>query len=207
MKPIKVALLAIFCMVGSAVAAPTIEELKAVVADKKKLETAIASGQRQAAFCFSCHGEHGVSLQPEVPNLAAQPASYLLEQIRRFGDGRRRDSFMQGLLKMLPDREKLNIALYFAAQKPPTGAPVAGADQAAGESLYGQRCASCHGPHGRGNDVMPTVAGQKTTYLVNALKDYRDRNGDRQHKEMSESLSKVSDAELKNLASHMSGLR
>lgn len=208
MKMTKVALLGIFCMaVGGAVAAPSVAELKAVVSDKKKLETAISSGQRQAAFCFSCHGEHGVSLQPEVPNLAAQPASYLLEQIRRFGDGRRRDSFMQGLLKMIPDQEKLNIALYFAAQKAPSGAPLAGADPDAGKALYGQRCQSCHGALGRGNDVMPTVAGQKTTYLVNALRDYRDRNGDRQHKEMSESLSQVSDGDLANLASHMSLLR
>lgn len=208
MKTIKAALLGIFCMgVGGVVAAPSVEELKAVLSDKKKLEAAIASGQRQAAFCFSCHGEHGVSLQPEVPNLAAQPASYLLEQIRRFGDGRRRDAFMQGLLKMLPDQEKLNIALYFAAQKSPTGTPLAGADAAAGKSLYDQRCVSCHGSQGRGNDVMPTVAGQKTTYLVNALRDYRDRNGDRQHREMSESLAAVSDADLANLASHMSLLR
>lgn len=207
MKPIRMALIGIFCTCGAALAAPSVEELKALVADKKKLETAISSGQRQAAFCFSCHGEQGISLQPEVPNLAAQPASYLLEQIRRFGDGRRRDSFMQGLLKMIPDQEKLNIALYFAAQKSSSGTPLAGADPAAGKDLYVQRCESCHGAHGRGNDVMPTVAGQKTTYLVNALRDYRDRNGDRQHKEMSESLSKVSDADLANLASHMSLLR
>lgn len=207
MKLIEVALIGIFCMAGAALAAPSAAELKAVVSDKKKLEAAISSGQRQAAFCFSCHGENGVSLQPEVPNLAAQPASYLLEQIRRFGDGRRRDAFMQGLLKMLPDQEKLNIALYFAAQKSPTGTALAGADAEAGKSLYAQRCVSCHGPQGRGNDVMPTVAGQKTTYLVNALRDYRDRNGDRQHKEMSESLSLVSDIDLANLASHMSGLR
>lgn len=208
MKLLKVALLGIFCMAGGgAVASPTTENLRAVVSDKKKLETAISSGQRQAAFCFSCHGEHGISLQPEVPNLAAQPASYLLEQIRRFGDGRRRDTFMQGLLKVIPDQEKLNIALYFAAQKAPSGSPLAGADAAAGKDLYAQRCQSCHGAQGRGNDVMPTVAGQKPTYLVSALRDYRDRNGDRQHKEMSESLSRVSDADLANLASHMSTLR
>lgn len=207
MKLVKVALLGIFCTVGSAVAVPTGENLNAVVSDKKKLETAIAAGQRQAAFCFSCHGENGVSLQPEVPNLAGQPASYLLEQIRRFGDGRRRDAFMQGLLKMLPDQEKINIALYFAAQKSPTGTPVTGASLEAGKSLYGQRCESCHGAFGRGNDVIPTVAGQKATYLFNALKDYRDRNGDRQHKEMSDSLARLADPDVRNLAGYMAGLK
>lgn len=207
MRMLKVAFAGFFCMCGMALADPTMEQLKHTQADRKKLEAAVAAGQRQAGFCFSCHGEHGISLQPEVPNLAGQPATYLLEQIRRFGDGRRRDAFMQGLLKALPDGEKLNIALYFASQKPVVGVTVPGSNPDAGKSLYTQRCASCHGPLGRGSNVTPTVAGQKPNYLFNALKDYRDRNGDRQHKEMSESLNALVDAELQYLAAYMTALR
>lgn len=206
MKLLPVALAGFFCMCGLASADPSVEQLKNAQGDKNKLEAAIRSGQRQAAFCFSCHGEHGISLQPEVPNLAAQPASYLLEQIRRFGDGRRRDAFMQGLLKALPDSEKLNIALYFSSQK--LGPSDAGAGNAeAGKALYKQRCESCHGARGHGNDVMPTVASQKSTYLVKSLKRYRDRSGERQHKEMSDSLARVSDAEIEHLAAFMTALK
>lgn len=206
MKCVKVALVGFFCTFGVAWADPTVEQLKSTLADKKKLELAIQSGQRQAAFCFSCHGERGVSLQPEVPNLAGQPASYLLEQIRRFGDGRRRDAFMQGLLKAVSDGEKLNIALYFSAQKlGPTDASTGNPE--AGRVLYKQRCESCHGARGLGNDVMPTLASQKVTYLTKSLTRYRDRSGERQHKEMSDSLTKVSDAEIGHLAAFMTALK
>lgn len=207
MKWMKVTLAGFFCMSGLASADPTLEQLKATLGDKRKIEAAISSGHRQAAFCFSCHGENGVSLQPEVPNLAAQPASYLLEQIRRFGDGRRRDAFMQGLLKAVTDNEKLNIAIYFAAQKTPLGTPSPSANLDAGKVLYGQRCVSCHGAKGRGNDAMPNVAGQKTEYLSKSLKRYRDRTGERQHKEMSESLASVTDIDLDNLSSYMAALK
>lgn len=207
MKALKVALAGFFCMCSVASADPTVEQLKSTLADRKKLETAIASGQRQAGFCFSCHGERGISLQPEVPNLAGQPASYLLEQIRRFGDGRRRDAFMQGLLKALPDSEKLNIALYFSSQRLGPADSSAAASAAAGQPIYAQRCLSCHGAQGRGHDTMPTVSAQKPTYLANALKRYRDRTGERQHKEMSDSLAGVSDTDLANLAAYMAGLR
>lgn len=187
---------------GFAAADPTAEQLRSTLSDKRRLEAAIIAGQRQAGFCFSCHGEQGISLQPEVPNLAGQPASYLLEQIRRFGDGRRRDEFMQGLLRAVPDKEKLNIALYFAAQRLGPGDAGSGSAEL-GKPLYAQRCESCHGPRGRGSDVMPTVAGQKVTYLVKSLKRYRDKTGERQHKEMSESLARLGDAELSHLAAYM----
>lgn len=206
MKCVKVALVGFFCTLGVAWADPTVGQLKSTLTDKKKLESALQSGQRQAAFCFSCHGEHGISLQPEVPNLAGQPAAYLLEQIRRFGDGRRRDPFMQGLLKAMSDGEKLNIALYFSAQKlGPTDAGTGNPE--AGRAIYKQRCENCHGANGRGNDMMPTVASQKVTYLAKSLTRYRDRSGERQHKEMSDSLAKVSDAEIAHLAAFMTALK
>ena len=207
MKVFGVALVSLFCLGGNAWADPTLAELRSTLADRKKLEAAIVAGQRQAGFCFSCHGEHGVSLQPEVPNLAGQPVTYLIEQIRRFGDGRRRDAFMQGLLRALSDGEKLNIALYFSAQKPAVGTPVPGVNPESGKAMYVQRCQSCHGEAGRGLDLTPTVAGQKPEYLFNALKDYRDRNGDRQHKEMSESLARVADADIRHLVGYMAGLK
>lgn len=205
-KKIQVVLAGWFLLCGSASADPTVEQLRSTLADKKRLEAAIVAGERQAGFCFSCHGENGISRQPEVPNLAGQPASYLLEQIRRFGDGRRRDAFMQGLLKALPDKEKLNIALYFAAQRLGSADPASGSAEL-GKTLYAERCESCHGPRGRGNDVMPTVASQKVTYLVTSLKRYRDRSGERQHKEMSDSLARLADGELDHLAAYMTQLK
>lgn len=200
------ALGAFFCMLGVAQADPTQDQLSRIMADKNRVEAAIVAGRKQAAFCFNCHGEQGISVQAEIPNLAGQPASYLVEQIRRFGNGQRRDAFMQSLLKALPDEEKLNIAIYYAAQalKPGSGGP---GSSELGKGLYVKLCQSCHGETGRGNLMTPTVAGQQYVYLVKSTQRYRDKSGERLHKEMSEAVAKMSDNDINHLSAYLSRMR
>jgi cytochrome c553 len=52
-----------------------------------------------------------------VPNLAGQHAFYLLTQIDKFGDGRRKDEFMSGLVKVLKPEDRSNIAVLYATQE------------------------------------------------------------------------------------------
>lgn len=205
-RGIGAAVAAFSCMLSSAWADPTQEQLNRINADRKRYEAAIEAGRKQAGFCFNCHGEHGISIQPEIPNLAGQPASYLVEQIRRFGDGRRRDAFMQGLIKALPDDEKLNIALYYAAQ-PLRPSPTGAGNPEAGKPIYVKLCQTCHGETGRGTQMTPTIAGQQYLYLVKSTQRYRDRTGERQHKEMSDAVARMSDADIANVSAYLSRLR
>jgi hypothetical protein len=58
----------------------------------------------------------GISKIPEVPNLAGQNPAYLLEQIRKFGSGERKDPVHAGLIKVLKDEERVQIALFYATK-------------------------------------------------------------------------------------------
>jgi cytochrome c553 len=205
-RGVGVALAAWVGMASAAWADPTQEQLNRITADRKRHDAAVEAGRRQAGFCFNCHGEHGISIQAEIPNLAGQPASYLVEQIRRFGDGRRRDAFMQGLIKALSDDEKLNIALYYAAQPLRPSAGGAGNPEL-GKPIYVRLCQNCHGETGRGNLATPTLAGQQYAYLVKSTQRYRDRTGERQHKEMSEAVARMSDPDIANVSAYLNRLR
>lgn len=85
---------------------PAHERMKVLQADPAALQNAIAAGKKASFFCANCHGENGIAKTSDVPNLAGQHPSYLLEQIRKFGAGERKDPFMQGLIKVLNDEER-----------------------------------------------------------------------------------------------------
>ncbi len=177
----------------SASAQPSaVERLNAVQGDPVALKAAIEAGRKASSFCANCHGEAGISKTPEVPNLAAQHPTYLLEQIRKFGSGERQDAFMQGLIKVLKDEERVQIALFYAAQ--PARPARANATQAArGKELYVKLCSRCHGEQAHGNDLYPRLAGQNAAYLQTSVARYRDGTGIRNNQ-----LMAIATAPLKN---------
>ena len=152
------------------------ERLKAMQGDPVALKTAVEAGKKASFFCANCHGEDGISKTPDVPNLAGQNPAYLLEQIRKFGSGERKDQFMQGLIKVLKDEERVQIALYFGSQTvPPAKAdPV---QAARGKELFTKLCVRCHGDAARGDATIPRLAGQQIPYLVTSITRYRDNTG------------------------------
>jgi cytochrome c553 len=168
------------------------ERLKTVSADPVALKAAVEAGRKASFFCANCHGEDGISKSADIPNLAGQNPAYLLEQIRKFGSGERKDAFMQGLIKVLKDDERLQIALYYAGN--PVRPAVADAAQAArGKVFFDKLCVRCHGEQARGNDIYPRLAGQKMTYLQSSITRYRDQTGVRNNQLMS-----IATATLKN---------
>ena len=80
-------------------------------------DTLATLGRKAAAVCANCHGEGGTSVQANVPNLAAQNPAYLLDQMSQFADGRRKNEFMQGMIKAMKVDERAGVAMYYAAQK------------------------------------------------------------------------------------------
>ena len=116
----------------------------------------------------------------------------LLEQIRKFGAGERKDPFMQGLIKVLKDEERLQLALFYAAQPVPPAKADAG-QAAKGKDVFAKLCARCHGEQARGNDLYPRLAGQNLAYLQTSITHYRDGTGIR-----SNQLMAIATAPLKN---------
>ena len=89
-----------------------------------------------------------------------------------------------------------------ADKKEPAQAPV---DASAGKVIAQNKCVGCHGLDGKGaNDDIPNIGAQVETYLVAALNAYKE--GKREHAALKDMASKMSDADIKNIAAYYAGL-
>jgi len=183
------------------------ERLGAVLQDAKATEATVKSGKKVAFFCANCHGDSGNSIRPDVPNLAGQNPAYLLEQVKKFVDGRRRNDFMQGMIKAMGDEEKVSAVVYFAGQevKPHPVANPALASR--GKELFFKICWRCHGEQGRGNEKIARIAGQQPEYLMLSLKRYRDSTGERIDPFMAANTKNLTDADINSLVAFVSGMK
>lgn len=171
--------------------------LKEVQASPKLTEDLFKVGQKVSQFCANCHGEGGNSTKAEIPNLAGQNPSYLLEQLRKFADGRRRNEFMEGMIKALSVDEKVGMVLFYGRQHVLGHKAQANAALIPkGKDYFSKICFRCHGDDGHGNDAFARIAGQQPLYLSNTLKNYRAGTGGRTDPLMAASTKLMTDADL-----------
>ena len=172
---------------------------------------AIRLGKDRALLCNQCHGEDGNSTKPGVPNLAAQNTVYLLNQIERFSDGRRKNFVMNALSKNFSQDDKENLAIFYASMKvntTKTNLQLANK----GQSIYVKQCGSCHGKRGAGKSDYARLAGQKTHYVEMTLRGFRDnlKNSDKQANRKSNLMElitkELSDDDIKALAAYVAQL-
>ena len=83
----------------------------------------VQAGREKAKMCAVCHGEFGVSVLPNAPNLAGQPEIYLAEQLKAYRSGKRSNEVMSVIAKPLTDAEIGDLTAWFASitieAKPP----------------------------------------------------------------------------------------
>jgi len=178
----------------------------------------VAAGKAKSAVCAGCHNADGNSANPAWPKLAGQHAKYITKQLMDFKTGTtRQDPLMAGQVAALNKTDMQNLAAYFATQKI-SSATADSKLSKLGEKIYRggnsasgvAACMSCHGPTGRGNPManFPAVAGQHSAYLVKAINDFKSsaRKNDA-GKMMQNIAAKMTDAEIKAVASYIQGLR
>ena len=171
-------------------------------------QQAIRLGKDRALLCNQCHGADGNSKKPDVPNLAAQNPVYLLEQIEKFSDGRRKNFVMNALSKNFSRDDKENLAIFYASMKvnvSKTNAQLA----KKGQTLYIKQCSSCHGKQGAGKSDYARLAGQKTHYVEMTLRGFRDKltnSGKRNSSIMESIVSGLSNDDVKALAAYVAQL-
>ena len=76
-----------------------------------------AAGRQKALACAVCHGPMGVAVALDTPNLAGQPARYLVTQLRAYRSGTRQHEVMSVIAKSLSDAEIDDLAAWFASLK------------------------------------------------------------------------------------------
>lgn len=192
------------------------------------------AGAALAGTCLACHGANGNSVNPEWPSLAGQNAAYIERQLHLLHDGRRTGkagdtsaAMMPAMAATLSDQQMEDVAAYYS-QQTPTGLEADPSYWEAGQKLYrsGDRarnipaCSSCHGPVGRGNPAAgyPALRGQQPQYLVKQLSAYgadvrytKNEKGASYGGEygniMHTIAMRLSDEDMRNLASYIQGMR
>ncbi len=53
----------------------------------------VTAGKEKALLCSGCHGAEGISVSPDIPNLASQKEAYLVKAIKDFRAGNRKNPF------------------------------------------------------------------------------------------------------------------
>lgn len=166
----------------------------------------LRAGRTAAAVCAYCHGEGGNSTKPDVPNLAGQNPAYLLEQVHQFADGRRKNEFMQGMIKALKDDEKVGVVLYYSRQPVLPHAAGPAALVAQGKAYYERTCFRCHGADGLGNEAVARIAGQQVDYLALTLKRYRSGSGQRINGLMAANTKLMTDADIQAVVAYVASM-
>jgi cytochrome c553 len=181
-------------------------------------EGSLEAGRAKSVTCAACHGADGNSVTPDWPMLAGQHASYIVRQLRAFKNGERTDVTMKPFADLLSEQDMLDVAAYFAAQKPtPKGADPALVGL--GQQIYRggvpargvAACIACHGPEGNGNPLAayPRVGGQHAAYVTKQLNAYAsgDRRSDVDLDQMMRNVAgELFEDEIRALASYVQGL-
>ncbi|MGI9427960.1 MAG: c-type cytochrome [Bythopirellula sp.] len=75
----------------------------------------MSKGANKAGLCMACHGQKGISINDQWPNLSGQKAPYLEKQIKAFRDGGRVEPTMHPLVANLCDDDIEDLAAFYAS--------------------------------------------------------------------------------------------
>jgi cytochrome c553 len=75
-----------------------------------------AAGKALANNCTACHGETGLTSNPAWPSIAGQQPAYLVNVLKAFRAGLRKDPMMAAVARSLSDADIANLAAYYATQ-------------------------------------------------------------------------------------------
>ena len=164
-------------------------------------------GKAKAQTCFACHGENGISVSPEIPNLAAQPPLSITYQLIQFRGQQRKGGGMEAITMALSDQDMRDIAAYYSALPPPA-AKSGDADKIAkGQQIAGtQYCNSCHGPQLQGQKHIARLAGQSPEYVTAQLKNIRSGARIDMDGTMGSAARGLSDEDIEVLATYAASL-
>ena len=160
--------------------------------------------------CIACHGEQGVSISPEFPNLAGQSGTAIYKQLNDYHTGSRTNQSMTDIAKALDETTIADVAAYYAGQamrnpNPVTLAPAPDAIVQLVELGDPNRnvppCAACHRQGAGGPIDAPVLSEQRQEYLTSQLKMFA--SGQRRNDvygRMRAIASKLTDGEIDGLA-------
>lgn len=177
----------------------------------------VAGAQIAANVCSACHGDGGVSPDPQYPFLAGQSSAAIYKQLHDYKSGARYHELMTPVVQKLTEAQMADVAGYFSrgdtfgALGPRWPVPDPDIERLVtrGDSKRNMpSCNSCHGTGVGGPIETPTLTGQHEEYLVRQLRLYAQ--GQRRndvYARMRSLSARLTDDEKKRVASYYQGLR
>jgi cytochrome c553 len=162
--------------------------------------------------CVACHGETGVSINPDFPHLAGQSGAAIYKQLHDYRTGSRAHPQMTDIAKALEEPVIADVAAYYAGQpqRNPNPASLGELPQQIVQlvELGDPRrnippCAACHRVGAGGPIETPVLAEQWAEYIAKQLKLYA--SGERRNDvygRMRITADKLTSSEINGLAAY-----
>jgi cytochrome c553 len=168
-----------------------------------------AQAPASTTACAACHGPDGNSTLAGTPSIAGQPRVFLENYLVMTREGLRGNDVMRGLLKGVPDKELVALAVYFSKLKAKTQEAKADPKlfERGRDIASKNRCASCHEKTFYGREQMPRLAGQREDFLNDVLLQYRKNTRPGGDTLMNAALHGIPEADFKALAHYFSRLK
>jgi cytochrome subunit of sulfide dehydrogenase len=166
--------------------------------------------------CAGCHGQDGISKDPNTPTISGASAFFIENQLVLFQDDARpcvAELFAKtdgapaadhcALVADLSEADIEGLAAHYAEQPFKAASQSIDAGRAgAGAAIHDQSCERCHSAGGSDpEDDAGLLAGQWKPYLERALHDFREGRRE-QPAAMERAVQGLSDADLEALAAY-----
>ncbi len=167
-----------------------------------------AAGKTKAQTCFACHGENGIGISPDIPNLASQPALSITYQLIQFRGQQRKGGAMEALAASLSDQDMRDIAAYYSSLPAPPPHSGNAEKIAKGQQISNtQYCNSYHGAQLQGQKHIARLAGQSPEYLITQLKNIRSGSRVDMDGTMGSAARGLSDDDIEAIAAYAASLK
>jgi cytochrome c553 len=114
---------------------------------------------------------------------------------------------MSGLIKALSNEDRVSMAVYYASMTPNTPGSKDAALIEKGRKRFMATCVGCHGPKATGNKTVARLAGQRVSYLTQALNDFRASKSPRTDPVMTLVARKLDADDIPAVTAYLSSLK
>lgn len=180
---------------------------------QQQIKGNIERGKQLSTTCIGCHGVDGNSIVPSFPKLAGQGSAYIIKQIQDYKSGKRENATMLGIASTLTEKDMIDLASYYSAQKISENVAKTDANSLKlAEKIYlgGKEevpaCISCHGAKGKGipSAKFPAISAQHAEYIVSQLKKFRNYSLNIILEETKETRANDYASMMRDVAKHLS---
>lgn len=154
--------------------------------------------------CASCHNDK----IDTIPTILGQSLAYLKTSLYNFQDTLREDEIMFQIMEFYTPEQIESLALYISEKNPcdnPLLTTTLNGNIKEGKIFASQYCESCHKTAVDHNSPIPSLASQRTVYLIESIKKFQSEYRNSNH-EMIYRSSLLDEQIVLNVAAYFNSL-